>query len=1051
MTATQGFSPRRVIGLLVAIGVLTAGTIAGLPARAFAATTDPNAPSAAPTVAVGERLPFSEPRGVVPVVESEIGRGERLGTDPASMIDVSAMLGAGDPTVTPNAILVRIAVLTAESELSVRSGGGSQEPGYPVLAVARGQSASTSVLLPVVSGRINLWSTHPADTRIEVLAVFGDNRLPSPGETIALPEPVTRADTSRGIAATEISAEPVTVGLVGVGGVPSDGVRGVYVTATSTVDAATTLRLDGQSIVLGAGTTSVTTLLTPDETGATSARLTEGSGSFRLDVRGWVAGAGEDFARANVSGGLSPTASSESKSAVIDLGDAPGRQQQVQLGSPRDATHVVALVSAGPAGETTLLDLGPPSSGRARGIIVDEKAGAQPQLVVTPLQGRGVSTLSLGRGQTAASVLTVGEVLGSQAPVRQGARPAITIGSHQPGQSVDLGVNGSVELSGTVDISEASLDRVEVSGPAGLIGNAEVLHDSTGVLTWAYRVSAPEDGLHRYTATAVDRAGHTSTAEISLEVDAVDETDTVVAPDVVIARTDLGGPVAAPLGPPSASPSIAGSDGVVDQAPAVADVVSSRVTFTSDPGLSPGDVLVSEATEQAPDGVFVIVQAADRIYDEWVVTTVPARVEDVFYQADVERLVSLTDPAGILVDDDPETAPEETEFQHEIDEGGISSSILSGEAVDLDDLSEPSDAEPQSSVDGRGALQGAHRDAGKSYSVDGVPLPGAVAMTDGSGKDDEPGDFGISLSSRLHVKAVYDTETKSPRLTDLSKAAGDPKALLQSQFREMTRTQETGLVLSAAAQVGFELTFVLRTHFTFAWFSTSVVVDELTVKVRTKIKAEASVMVFIASSLEHAIRNKVAGFKLPAFTVPVGPVPVVILNSVDVAFKVSMRWQAAVSIPSIGITREDVAGFTYSSGAGSRSLSKAPKITSSPFKPEKLSDVEFKLSGDFAIGPEVSVTSKIYGFAGPEFSVAGQASISGSIKNIGSAVQVEVSLDLLLTFAGRLKVSIARWTLADLELLTLTGKYTLFTRTWELADLDPKEEPPGTPAKRAPW
>ncbi|GAA2248365.1 hypothetical protein N1031_18985 [Herbiconiux moechotypicola] len=1005
--------------------------------------------------AVPESTPFSVPDGSVPAVDSEIGFGSALGTSPDATLDLSrSLVGTGLDTAD-GAALVRLSVLSPATDVVVWAGADTESGAAPVLSTAAGRSSSTAVLLPVAAGRVGVHASAEVQLRAEVLAVFpvttggteGNAGVvaPAPGATTALPNPVTRADTAHGLAATTLGSEPVAIGLVGDGGVPADDVRAVYATATVTTPTATTLVLDAQSIPLAAGTTSVTTIITPDGDGRTFAHLTAGEASLRLDVRGWVADAADDTARANVAGGYVPAA--DTAPVSLTLGGAHDSSAEVQLAQVDDAAYSVALVSATGAGETTLMQLGAPYEGRARGVVVDGDGGAQPQLVVAPVaQGdgavaAGTAALELRRGAGAATVAPLGDILGAAPARASGDLPAITLDSHDDHDTVDLGMHGSVELSGVVDPQGASVDRVEVSGPDGLIGTADLTVGEDERLTWSYRVSAPRDGDHRYTATVFDRAGESDSDDVLLAVQAVDADDTVIAPDVTVA----GGGSSGLLTPQA---------GVlqVTEGPEVAESTEEEAWFDADPGVSPGDVIVSGTTEGAPEGVFVEVTAVDRVGSRWRVATVPAKIDQVFLQVDTSVAVQPDDPAGVVVDDTPAPDAESTPVDEVVDEGYSAAEVLEGDEVDLADFAEqPSEPLSDPAYDAPGVEDpddyGHVADpAGAGDAVAAFAASAAAAEPDPD--DVGPSDFGLSMRSSVNLKATYDRETKSPRLTDLTAASSDPQKLLDTQFREMTRVNETGLVLSATAQVGFELTFTLRTHLTYSWFAVHVVVDELTMKIETKVKVTASAKIFISSTLEHAIRNKIAGFTLPTFTVPVGPVPVVITNEVGVAVKIAMAWQAAASLPSIGFTRVDVSGFTYSTEAGTRSLSKAPAITTTPLLPQKLDDVEFKLSGDFSVGPEVTVTSKIYGVAGPEFALSGMAALSGSVSNVGSVVGLDLSFGLVVTFGGRLQVKIFSWSLADLELFTIAAKFPLFVKHWDLVDLgtSPPQSPTPTPS-----
>ncbi|WP_368496262.1 hypothetical protein [Herbiconiux sp. A18JL235] len=1072
---------RRSIAALVSAVIAVSGVFSSAGAPAVATPRDSTSGAAlAPLTSVAGALPLVVPEALVPVVDSEVGLGEPLGTDPGDTVDLRLGITlASEPA--PDSALVRISALSAPADLTVYAGNDDVAGAAPVLAVAAGRSASTAALLPVVDGAVAVWSSAPVAVRLEVLAAFAAPERSAPGRTVALAHPVTRADTSAGLAGSSFGQEPIEIGLVGVGGVPSDDVRAVHATATVVASEATTLELDGQSIPVGAGTSVVTTIVTPDADGGTRARLAAGSGSLRLDVRGWVSDAADDLTRANAPGGYVPAGRTTpidltlieaagsgggASSGSGDRGGGGGASGTVAAGTLDDARYSIALVSSTAAGETTTLNLGTPTAGRARGIVVDAIGGAGPQLVVTPVTD-GLSGIELRRGAATARVLPLGDLLGDAVTDAQTAPPAITLDSHDDGDAVDLGVNGSVELSGVVDTPGAGVDRVEISGPEGVIGTADLTVDDEERLNWTYRVSAPRDGDHRYAATVYDRAGGSASADVQLAVEAIDADDIVIAPDVAVAsgaepsalgRTWATTAASAPVPAAASAFSAAGDSDAAqtDEAPAVSEVAADEIWFDTDPGVAPGDIVVSGRSDAAPEGVFVQVAAVDRVDERWRVRTVPAKLDEVFLQVDTSVAVQPDDASAVAVDDTPAPDADSTPVDEVVDAGFPAADVASGDAVDLADFAETPEAPLTHPAFDAPGVENPDDFGIVPKPVPGEAAPGAPAAarstTDGmdalADPDDVgPSDFGLSFRSSANLKLSYDKETKSPRLSDLTAAAENPTALLENQFREMTRTNEAGLVLSTTAQLGFELTFTLRTHVSVSWFVVKVITDELTMKIETKVKATASAMVFLSSTLEHAIKNKIAGFTLPTFTVPVGPVPVIITNSVDVAVKMTMKWQAAVTLPSIGMTRIDVSGFTYSSEAGSRSLSKPPSITNAPFLPQRLADVEFKLSGDFSVGPEVAVTSKIYGLAGPEFALSGLVALGASLSNSGSKVGVDVSFGVVLSFGGRVQVKVFSWQLVDFELFTLTAKFPLFVKHWDLVDLDP---PPPTPTPSPP-
>ena len=190
--------------------------------------------------------------------EPQMGRGTQLAPGQPQAIPL------GSDAASAHSALVRLSVFAAGSDLQVDLSS------FPALSVAAGQSASTTVLVPVVDGKVTAATDAVANVRVDVLALFSGDKT-APGSTVALPTPVLRADTDSSLAANAtgqgLTATDTLVGLTGLGGVPVDGVRAAHVSATVSTPAATTLILDGQRLALPAGRTTVTTVVTPSAQG----------------------------------------------------------------------------------------------------------------------------------------------------------------------------------------------------------------------------------------------------------------------------------------------------------------------------------------------------------------------------------------------------------------------------------------------------------------------------------------------------------------------------------------------------------------------------------------------------------------------------------------------------------------------------------------------------------------------------------------------------------------------------------------------------------------
>lgn len=239
----------------------------------------------------------------VPVVESQLGIGAPLSDDPASLVTLTGIEAGHDGA------LVRVSVFNVDEPLTVFAAGA------PALAVEEG-AASTMVLVPVDDGEVSLYGTASADLRVELLASFaGDPEVP--GSTIALAEPVTRADTAAVLADNSLSSQAISVGVVGLGGVPSTGVRAVYLTAVVEVPGATTLLIGDQDVPVPAGRTAVTTVVSPSADGTVPVEIASGQGTLRVDVRGWVPEASQSMQLTNVVGSYIPVVGGASSTVQV--------------------------------------------------------------------------------------------------------------------------------------------------------------------------------------------------------------------------------------------------------------------------------------------------------------------------------------------------------------------------------------------------------------------------------------------------------------------------------------------------------------------------------------------------------------------------------------------------------------------------------------------------------------------------------------------------------------------------------------------------------------
>lgn len=570
---------------------------------AFAAPADDTLPPAfemrevAPQTAFGAlgRLPVVEP-GVVGEIRSERSTVPVQGLDDGSA-------------------LVRLSVFAPEQDVAVSTTGA------PVLRAAARSEASTTVLVPVQGGHIPLSATNGADVRVEVLASFGKD-LQTPGATVALQEAVKRADSANGFGLDSLSGQAQAVSVVGIGGVPSENVRAVYVTATVQLDKPGTVTLSGQKLPLPAGQSIVTTVATVDEQGAVHASA-NASGDIRLDISGWVVGASQYMSAANTTGSFVPTASSEWQ----HVGASQETAQQVTVEGHAGRQQTLALVSADPSDvdARSFVNVGAEANGRSRGVLVDPAHGALPQieLIETTTESASVSV----RGADASiSLLPLGDIVGTTTE----ASGAMELSMQAPAD-VDLGAEGEIVLSGSIS-SDAPVDKVELYGNDTFIGTASVSYTSNGA-TWTFRTATPASGLADFKANATARDGSTSSAQADVNVSLPDEDATVVDPDAVVLDTKD-----------------------------IDSYDNGEFILSEAPDFGPGAVLVADVSEETPEGALREVMSIQQIPAGWQIETQQAAFTDVFLQAHNEsampaftngtEVVAPTDDQGFEVVDD---------------------------------------------------------------------------------------------------------------------------------------------------------------------------------------------------------------------------------------------------------------------------------------------------------------------------------------------------------------------------------------------------------------
>lgn len=699
----------------------------------------------------------------VPALDTMIGRGGALAVGSEAPVAVSAADGTASA-------LVRISVFGAASDADVTMGG------TPVLHVAAGHDASTTVLASVSDGAVSLGASAGVNASVEVLACFGSS--PSdPGSTVALDAPVTRADTSAGLAASSLSAAPFSVGLVGEGGVPADNVRAAYVTLDTSLDAAGTVTVGGQALALPAGRSIVSTIVVPDGNGNVSVLTDGATGSLTLVERGYVAGAGENLSAANVGGGYVPASGETWKSASA----SEGADSSVTANRVDDNLFGIALVSAASAdSRREYVEVGESLTGRSHGAVVDAANGALPQLEVVESSADDIAVSALG-GTADASVLLLGDVLGEKTSSAGAASVSFT--NVKDGDTLDFSQGAGKEFQGSIE-SDASVESVQVYGGSQLIGSAAVTYAQDGTASWSFFAAAQSSGETTYSVTATMRDGSTAKASVTVTVQLPDSSDTVINSKVV---------------------EIPGGD----SSPIVA-LDDSSVTLNAEPAFHVGSIIVSDVAPNASRGLLRWVDSIDRSGDLWIIGTHQADLTDAFYQVKID---GNTDSKG--------DATLESGDSNQASDVTINEPVDGGNAKVVGSSPADQTASAENSV----ALQTENgRSSTAAMADDGVRITPVVssnssdASIDGVPQNDANGSFtaqNASDDSNWIDEGEHDVRFSKGLTTTVTLLSGDGSKDLQYGGKGVKSgvTPEYSVEVEASVEAGLVVGLTLTTHY----------------------------------------------------------------------------------------------------------------------------------------------------------------------------------------------------------------------------------------------
>ncbi|CAN7492834.1 S-layer homology domain-containing protein [Arthrobacter sp. LjRoot14] len=890
----------------------------------------------------------------------------------------------GPLAVGHNSGLVRLSVRAAKADVTVSVAGA------PALDVAAGRSGSTVLLVPIIDGGTSLEASADTDVSVQLLATF-DDAPAAPGSTVALPAAATRADTDRRLAGDRLSQDPLDIGVTGAGGVPATDVRAVYVTATVDLAAADTLKLGDQALAVKSGTTSVTTVLTPSNTGTVTASLANGTGALRLDVRGYVTDAAQDAPNTNVSGSYVPVEGARPQ----DVSVTSTGTSIFLPGAIGDAAGLM-LVSAEPNGEQGTLTIAPDGTAAAGGALADAATGVQPQLAFVPLKN-GLPRAVLTTGNAAASILPLGTFISSGIQTA-GTPPTVQISSPAASSRIDLGETGKLTLEGTVDARSAPAASVVVSVGGVAVGTAKVRQTSSGI-SWSFETSVPQSGTRSFTVTATDRAAQSGSASIGIDAVLPAASAQIVSPDAVQVDTNTH-PVQA--------------------------VTPTSVTFANAPDVSVGQIIVEPASAAAPNGLLRNVTAVDNVAGSTVVTTTQAALTDVFLQVNFTQEVPLDSTNGLAVVESGaggDSSPGLTV----VDEGVPAAVTATGTDVALGSYTDSASAAWSDAQQGTAGLVSERL---------GAIVPQATI------------DESVEFKSYVDLKGVFACDSLEG-CKFLGKAAEETVQKAKEKV-----AASAGYSIGGEARVGLTLKLTLKTSLQWSWGVPRTQVDEFSTIVHSEMSAKATTSAYLKAATTNRVKHQLATLKMAPITFMVLTIPVVILPSGTVYLQANFSAETSFVV-DIGVERTQDYGFRYSSNGGFRNIDSGPtmKFSNPVFAPGGSAAITGKINAGF--GPTLKAGLLIYGFAGPTFTIGAQAGVSAAIVFTGDGPKADISLFIGGDVVVAVELTVPIIDKKILDAVIVSGTYTWNIKSWRWgyneafpgAPLppDPGTDPPPTP------
>ena len=496
---------------------------------------------------------------------------------------------------------------------------GPRTPLAPSLTFDRGSSSTTTLLTFNDLARLRILSSQSARVTVTLLATVSGTPAtpPAPGGTgIVAPYAVIDSASRLGGVLPGVE-ETATVPVAGLGGVPSENLRAVWLSVQSiggnpgTLEFAHTAGETAAVATVAADRWSTSLVLASVAPDGTINYTVRGSAPRQLKVAvvGWVAGATSTQSSLSVVGGLQPitphdlAVTSMSSSAAV-LFDARATGSDL----PTAATTVLVRATVSMTSRSGGVYTGATSlQAVARGSFgVPLPSGATSQVTFAATRSAtGALYVALPTGATLRELAVVGYFTKAVTTTADKVTPALTVDALAG--PVDLADTAVFTLSGNASDDTSGIRSVTATIAKKPIGAATVDY-STGSGAWSLNTSAPP-GTHSVLITATDWAGRTTTRTVTVTVTAPSKTETVVAPTAEVLTTP--------------------------EIEAIGAVTDTSLTVESATPYQIGSIIVSGATEATPFGLLRRVTGVSEQAGSTVVLTETVSLTEVLLQADI--------------------------------------------------------------------------------------------------------------------------------------------------------------------------------------------------------------------------------------------------------------------------------------------------------------------------------------------------------------------------------------------------------------------------------